>query len=62
MRRPNPVGIVAAVAARTGRTAWKHEIPTGLLGTHLVTFDEPGTDRYHCMEHPWAVGEVTATP
>ena len=27
-----------------------------------VTFDSPGTTRYHCVDHPWAMGEVTVTP
>ena len=30
---PDPVGIIAAVDTRTGRLAWKHEVPTALLGT-----------------------------
>ena len=24
-----------------------------------VAFDEPGTFRFHCTDHPWAIGEVT---
>ncbi|MGE3513056.1 MAG: PQQ-binding-like beta-propeller repeat protein [Vicinamibacterales bacterium] len=27
-----------------------------------VKFDKPGTYRYSCREHPWAVGELTVTP
>lgn len=27
-----------------------------------VKFDKPGTFRYSCREHPWAVGELTVTP
>ncbi len=30
---PEPVGIIAAVNTRTNRVAWKHEVPTTLLGT-----------------------------
>ena len=30
---PDPVGIIAAVDARTGRVVWKHEVPAPLLGT-----------------------------
>ena len=31
-------------------------------GWEFVTFDEPGTFLYHCVEHPWAIGEVTVVP
>ena len=27
-----------------------------------VAFDEPGVFRYHCPEHPWAMGEVMVEP
>ncbi len=30
---PEPVGIIAAVDTRTNRVAWKHEVPSTLLGT-----------------------------
>ena len=30
---PDPVGIIAAVDTRTNRVAWKHEVPSTLLGT-----------------------------
>jgi len=35
---------------------------SGRLGpakSFYVTFDKPGTYRYSCTEHPWAVGQVT---
>ena len=38
---------------------------TGTLKTAesaQVKFDKPGTYRYSCREHPWAVGELTVTP
>jgi len=47
------------VAARDG--SWT----TGFLQPatwEVVAFDEPGTFRYHCTEHPWAVGEITVEP
>ena len=28
----------------------------------FVTFEHPGTFRYHCAEHPWAVGEIIVEP
>jgi len=27
-----------------------------------VTFDDPGVFRYHCPEHPWAMGEIRVEP
>ena len=30
--------------------------------SNQVKFDKPGTYRYSCKEHPWAVGELTVTP
>ena len=38
---------------------------TGVLDPatwRFVSFDEPGTFRYYCVEHPWAVGEITVEP
>ena len=35
---------------------------SGRLGparSYYVTFDKPGTHRFHCTEHPWAIGIVT---
>ena len=29
--------------------------------SNQVKFDKPGTYRYSCKEHPWAVGELTVT-
>ena len=27
-----------------------------------VAFDAPGTFRFHCADHPWALGEITVVP
>jgi quinohemoprotein ethanol dehydrogenase len=47
--------IAHTLAAQDG--SWK----SGRLGSarsFYVTFDRPGTYRYHCTDHPWAVGIV----
>jgi glucose dehydrogenase len=44
------------LAAEDG--SWK----SGSLGpakSFYVTFDRPGVVRYHCIDHPWAIGQVT---
>ena len=28
----------------------------------FVTLDQPGTFLYHCIDHPWAIGEITVVP
>jgi len=28
----------------------------------FVSFERRGTFRYHCADHPWAVGEITVEP
>ena len=51
--------IAHTVAARDG--SWT----TGTLEParfSYVTFEEPGTLLYHCVDHPWAIGEVTVEP
>ncbi len=48
-----------AVLASDG--SWStNDIPPGL--SESVTFNELGTFRYHCPEHPWAMGEVAVVP
>lgn len=59
VRFVNDGELAHTVAARDG--SWT----TGALQPatwEVVTFDEPGTFRYHCTEHPWAVGEITVEP
>ena len=47
------------IAARDG--SWSTEtLDPATWG--FVTFDEPGTFLFHCVEHPWAIGELTVEP
>jgi plastocyanin len=47
------------VAARDG--SWTTDtLESGMF--EYVTFDQPGTLRYHCTDHPWAIGEITVEP
>ena len=47
------------VAARDG--SWTTDtLEPGMF--EYVTFDQPGTLRYHCTDHPWAIGEITVEP
>ncbi len=51
--------ITHTIAARDG--SWT----TGAIAPGLfeyLTFDAHGTFRYHCTEHPWAIGEITVEP
>ncbi len=51
--------IAHTVVARDGR--WTTGTLAPAMSTYL-TFDEPGTFRFHCEEHPWALGEITVEP
>ena len=44
------------VAARDG--SWSTG-PLAPATSGYVTFDEPGVFLYHCVDHPWAIGEIT---
>ena len=47
------------IAARDG--SWS----TGTLAPGMfehVTVDTPGTFLFHCVDHPWAIGELTVEP
>ena len=51
--------IAHIIAARDG--SWTTgAIAPGLFVYH--TFDTPSTFRYHCTDHPWAIGEITVEP
>jgi glucose dehydrogenase/plastocyanin len=59
MRFMNNGHDVHSIVAEDG--AWSVG-PLRSAQSRTVAFDKPGTYRYHCKEHPWAIGEIVVQP
>jgi len=60
MRFINNGSLVHSAVAQQGGSWSTGVIEPGLFA--YITFDQPGTYRFHCEEHPWALGEITVVP